>query len=134
MVRKMVSRRSVVAAAVGATVSVAGCTGQGSCRTIFDGTERVETNSWRRYEVDADVGERLYVELRRLSGPRPILIVLDPAEEPLVERSRVGQLERLVDITEKGVYTVVTRNDSTASSGRWKTTVAAYRGWCSDVF
>lgn len=134
MVRKTISRRSVVAAAVSVTASVAGCTGKESCRTIFDGTERVETNSWRRYEVDAEAGERLYIELRRLSGPRPILIVLDPAEEPLVELSRVERLERVVDITETGLYTVVTRNGSTASSGRWKTTVAAYRGWCSDVF
>jgi hypothetical protein len=123
-----------MAAAVSLTAGVAGCTGEGSCRTVFDGTERVETNSWRRYEVDTKVGERLYIELRRLSGPRPTLIVLDPDKEPLVELSRVGQLERIVEITETGRYTVVIRNDSTASSGRWKTTVAAYRGWCSDVF
>lgn len=135
MVRHPISRRSLLTTAGAGVASLAGCatTGEESCRTVFEGVETVRWDSMQIYDVDAAAGQRLYVRLRRLDGPQPILSVFDPAEEPLVT-AQVDRFERVIEIPKSGTYAVVTRNDSTASRGRWETTVAVYRGWCSDVF
>jgi len=136
MVRDPLSRRSLLAATVAGVTSLSGCTatGEGSCRTVFEGVETVRWDSMQIYDVEVEAGQRLYLRVRRLDGPQPIITVFDPAEETLLTAQDVDQFERVIEITESGPYAVVTRNDSTASRGRWETTVAVYRGWCSDVF
>jgi len=133
MVRHRCSRRSLLAAAVGAT-SLAGCIQEGSCRTVYEGTAEVRREGMEIYDADAEAGQRLYVRLRRVDGPRASLSVFDPSEEPLVNRENVDRFERVFEISEPGTYAVVTRNESSGDIGRWETTVAVYRGWCSDVY
>jgi len=60
--------------------------------------------------------------------------VFDPSETPLIERHGVDRLERTIDITDAGQYSVLTENDSSTDTAQWLTTVTVYRGWCSDVF
>ncbi|MEA1930522.1 MAG: hypothetical protein U9O06_03120 [Euryarchaeota archaeon] len=133
MVRNRCSRRSLLAAAVGAT-SLAGCLQEGSCRTVHEGTAEVRRKGMEVYDADAEAGQRLYVRFRRVDGPRASLSVFDPSEEPLVNRENVDRFEEVIELTETGQYAVVTRNESSGDIGRWETTVAIYRGWCSDVY
>lgn len=133
MGRELVSRRAAIAA-IGGLPAVAGCLAESDCRTVIDRTETVDRNDLRVYDADAEAGHRLYVRLRRIEGPTARLFVFDPAEEPLLELQDVDRIERIFEITEGGTYTVVTENDSRSDIGRWLTTVAVYRGWCSDVF
>lgn len=133
MDRHRCSRRSLLAATVGAT-SLAGCIQEGSCRTVFEGTAEVRRKGMEIYDADAEAGQRLYVRLRRVDGPRASLSVFGPNEEALVNRQQVDRLERVIEISEPGTYAVVTRNESSEGTGRWETTVAVYRGWCSDVY
>ena len=134
MVRETFSRRSLLAGVAATTASVAGCTGEGSCRPVFDGIERVDGSEMRIYDVEIAVDERLYLSCRWLEGIRPTLTVFDPDEEPLWTVERIERVERIVENSRSGIYSVVAYNDSTANSGQWEMTVAAYRGWCSDVF
>ncbi len=133
MVRELVSRRAVVAS-TGLSVALAGCLADGSCETVVDETETVERNGIRVYDADATAGQRLYVRLRRIEGPPARVSVFDPAEEPLLERQDVDRIERIVEIADAGVHSVVTQNNSSSDTGRWLTTVAVYQGWCSDIF
>ena len=133
MVRTRCFRRSLLAAAVGAT-SLAGCVDEGSCRTVYEGTAEVRRKGIEVYDANAEAGQRLYVRFRRVDGPRATISVFDPNEEVLVSRENVDRLERVIELTETGLYAVVTRNDSSGDVGRWETTVAIYRGWCSDVY
>lgn len=133
MGRKLVSRRSALAAAVGLS-AVGGCLDDRSCRTVVDQTETVERNGLRVYEADAEPDQRLYVRLRRIEGPRARLQVFDPDEEPMVNLEDVDRIERVFEISDSGTYSVVTANESSIDVGQWLTTVAVYRGWCSDVF
>ena len=132
MVREKCSRRSLLAA-VG-TASLAGCVGEGSCRTVFEGTAEVRRKGMAIYDADAEAGQRLYVRLQRADGPRATVSVFDPAEEVLLSRRNVDRFERVFEITDPGTYAVVTRNESSTSRGQWETTVAVYRGWCADVY
>ena len=135
MVRKKLSRRSLLAATSAATATaLAGCTGEGSCRTIVSGAERVTGGSMRIYDVEAEAGQRLYIRFRRRSGPRAVLTVFDPDEERILGLEDVEELERTIDLTKTGTYAVVMRNDETATDGQWELTAAVYRGWCQDVF
>lgn len=134
MVRETLSRRALLAGAAATTAGVAGCTGGESCRPVFDGIEQVDGSQLRIYDVEMTADERLYVSCRRIDGPQPTLTVFDPAEEPLWTVERIERFERVVEVDESGRYSVVTHNESTAESGQWETTVAAYRGWCSDIF
>lgn len=134
MVRELVSRRTVMTATASLSVGVAGCLSDGSCETVVDATESVERSGLRVYDAEAEPGQRLYIRLRRIEGPSPRLRVFDPAEEPLIELRDVDRFERIVDIDDAGVYSVVTENDSSTEIGQWLTTVAVYRGWCPDVF
>ena len=86
------------------------------------------------YDADVEAGQRLYVRLRRVEGPRASVSVFDPSEEVLLSRRNVDRLERVFEITEPGTYAVVTRNESSGDVGRWETTVAVYRGWCSEIY
>lgn len=133
MVRNRCSRRSLLAATVGAT-SLAGCIEEGSCRTVYEGVAEVRRNGMEIYDADAEAGQRLYVRFRRVDGPRASLSVFDPSEEALVNREHVDRFERVIELSETGLYAVVTRNESAADIGRWETTVAVYRGWCSDIY
>ena len=134
MVRELVSRRTVVATTVGLPVALAGCLSDGSCETVVDETETIERSDIQIYDVDAEAGQRLYLRLHRIEGPRARLAVFDPDEEPLVELRDVERIERTVDLTDTGRYSVVTENNSRTDAGRWLTTLVVYRGWCSDVF
>jgi len=133
MVRDRCSRRSLLVGAVGAT-SLAGCIQEGSCRTVYEGTAEVRREGMEIYDADAEAGQRLYVRFRRVDGPRASLSVFDPNERPLVTRQHVDRFQQVIDISESGTYAVVTRNESSGDTGRWETTVAVYRGWCSDVY
>lgn len=133
MGRKLVSRRAALAAVAGLS-AVSGCLDDRSCRTIVDQTESVERSDLRVYDADAEPGQRLYVRLRRIEGPPAQLGVFDPHEEPLIELRDVDRIERIVEIDDEGVYSVVTANDSSSEIGQWQTTIAVYRGWCPDVF
>ena len=134
MVRERLTRRSVLAAAGVAAASVAGCTGEGSCRAVVDGTETVEPNTFELYEIEAEAGQRLYVMFRRLDGPQIHLSVYDPREEPLMAVAGVERIERVFDIDEAGLYSVVARSESTMDRSRWEATLAVYCGWCAAVF
>ena len=129
----VLSRRALMAATAGLSVGGAGCLSDGSCETVVDRTERVERGGFRVYDADTEASQRLYIRLRRIEGPGVLLRVFDPAEEPVVERRDVERLERVVDVTEPGRYSVMIENDST-DVGRWQITVVVYRGWCPDVF
>ncbi len=133
MVRKPISRRAVMTATASLSVGVAGCLSDGTCETVVDTTEAVERNGLRVYDADAESGQRLYVRLRRIEGPRARLRVFDPDEEPLVELQDVDRIERRIDIRDPGRYNVVTEN-AASDTGQWLTTVVVYRGWCPDVF
>jgi len=133
MGRELISRRAALAAVAGLS-AVGGCLDDRHCQTIVDATETVERRGLRVYDVDAEPGQRLYVQLRRIDGPPARLSVFDPNEEPLVERRDVDRIERVIDTVETGTYSVVTENDSSTEVGQWLTTVAVYRGWCPDVF
>jgi len=134
MVRETCSRRSLLAATAVGAATLAGCVDEGSCRTVFEGTAEVRREGMEIYDADAEAGQRLYVRLRRVDGPRATVSVFDPAEEVLLSRRNVDRLEEVFEITEPGTYAVVTRNDSSAGRGQWETTVAVYRGWCADVY
>ncbi len=133
MGREVVSRRAALGVVAGLS-AVAGCLDDGDCRTVVDRTESVERSGLRVYDADAEPGQRLYVRLRRIEGPSARLFVFDPDEEPLLELEAVDRIERIFEITTGGSYSVVTENDSTTDVAEWQTTVAVYRGWCSDVF
>jgi len=133
MVRELVSRRTLITATAGLSAAAAGCLSDGTCETVVDQTETVERNGVRIYDAEAQAGQRLYVRLNRYEGPAVRLTVFDPAEEPVVELQDVERLERVVDITNAGRYSVVIENDST-DVGQWLLTVVVYRGWCPDVF
>lgn len=134
MVHERLTRRSLLAAASGVTASVAGCTGEGTCRTVVDGAENVEPNTFELYEIEAEAGQRLYVLFRRLDGPQIELSVFNPREERLASVRRLDQLERVFDIDEAGLYSVVARNESATDSSQLEATLAVYHGWCADVF
>ena len=133
MGREVVSRRTALGVVAGLS-AVAGCLSEDDCQTVVDRTVSVERSGHRVYDVDAEAGQRLYVRLRRSEGPSARLHVFDPNEEPLLELQDVDRIERIFEITDGGSYSVVTENDSSTDIGQWLTTVAVYRGWCSDVF
>lgn len=136
MVRHSISRRALLATTAAGVVGLAGCTssGDGSCRTAFDGVAAVDSRNIEIYTIEATAGQRLYLGFRRREGPRARVGVYDPDEELLLGLEDVARLERVFEISEPGTYTVVTRNESTEGIGRWETTVAVYRGWCGEVF
>jgi len=134
MVRERCSRRSLLAATAAGATGLAGCLTEGSCRTVFEGTAEVRREGMEIYDAAAEAGQRLYVRLQRVDGPRATVSVFDPSEAVLVSRTNVDRLEEVIEITEPGTYAVVTRNDSSTNNGRWETTVAVYRGWCADVY
>ncbi len=131
------SRRSLIRVVGSLSVAgLAGCTARGdrACRVSYAGIDTVRAAEQQRYSVAANTGERLYLWVRRQQGSRPTVTVLTPTDEPLFEAGRIERLERVFDIEEPGSYTVLIQNTSTASGAQWETTVAAYRGWCSEVF
>ncbi len=131
------SRRSLIRAVGSLSVAgLAGCTARGdrACRVGYDGLDAVSAAEQRQYSVTLAAGERLYLRVRRRQGSRPTATVFTPTDEPLFEAGRIERLERVFDIEEPGSYTVLIQNTSTASDAQWETTVAAYRGWCSEVF
>lgn len=134
MVREVVSRRALMAAAASLPVGVAGCLSDSHCEPVVDSVETVGRTEIRVYDVEAERDQRLYVSVRRYDGPRATLIVFDPDEQPLVELADVDRIERVIEITEPGRYIVMTRNDSPTDTAQWATTVAVYQGWCADVF
>jgi len=136
MVRHPISRRSLLATTAAGVAGLAGCTsaGEGDCRTAFDGIATVDISSMEIYDIEAAAGQRLYLNFRRLDGPRASLSVFGPNEESLLRLQNVDRLERVFEVSEPGTYSVVTRNETTDGSGRWETTVTVYRGWCGDVF
>lgn len=136
MVRHSTSRRSLLATTAAGVAGLAGCLtgGDGSCRIGFDGIETVDVRSISIHTVEATAGQRLYLSFQRREGPRARIGVYDPDQQLLLGLEDVDQLERIFEITTSGTYTVVTRNESTDSSGQWETTVVVYRGWCGEVF
>lgn len=137
MVRERRSRRSLLstvgAAAVGLS-GLAGCLGEGECRLVFDGVEAVRGGEDLQYEADVSTDERLYVECRRREGTEPTLTVFDPAAEPVVSVDVTERFERVIEPTESGTFAVVLRNESTGTTGQWALTIAAYRGWCGEIY
>ena len=133
MGREWVSRRTALAAVAGLS-TVGGCLDNRHCETVVDDTETVERNGFQIYNAEAEPGQRLYIRLQRLEGPPARLSVFDPSETPLIERHGVDRLERTIDITDAGQYSVLTENDSSTDTAQWLTTVTVYQGWCSDVF
>ena len=134
MVRQQLSRRSVLTTAAAVPAALAGCLQEGHCETVIDRTERVDRNSIRVYDTAAEAGHRLYIRFERIDGPAARLSVFDPTETPILQLQGVDRLERRLDITDPGRYSVVVGNDSTADHARWRMTVVVYQGWCPDVF
>lgn len=136
-----VSRRQFIAATA-ATGALAGCLNPSDCEmvekqdseVIFDDTQVVGAGEYISYSVDVsgetgvnrdDVDVELLVEVHKLSGARPQLIVETDSGQQLVKTGPKTPIHWSTVLDEMGTYHIILRNVALLTAGEWDVNIEA---------